>query len=220
MYFTVPPALWGALPGTVDVYGLQILDATLEAGNTAEVEADTTASALLLKHEFLDGGADDVTLATLGKVLLEPTLTTLGNFLVCPNSQSSVALASFTVGGFQLEGYAMTLSAFAWNIVRTYTLTPGRRYSFGCRYRLGTASNLVMYVSAANNDYVGVTGTFLGTPSQGVWSRTCRCRRAESQSCTSEPSEARSPGWRSRRARWTCTACRSGPPPSRESRSP
>ena len=25
--------------------------------------------------------------------------------------------------------------------MRTYTLTPGRRYSFGCRYRLGTASN-------------------------------------------------------------------------------
>ena len=55
----------------------------------------------------------------------------------------------------------MTLSAFAWNIVRTYTLTPGRRYSFGRRYRLGTASNLVMYVSAADNDYAGVTGTFL-----------------------------------------------------------
>ena len=71
----------------MDVYGLQILDATLEAGNTAEVEADTTASALLLKHEFLDGGADDVTLATLGEVLLEPTLTTLGNFLVRSNSQ-------------------------------------------------------------------------------------------------------------------------------------
>ena len=46
--------------GTVGVYGLQILDATLKAGNTTEVEADTTASALL-KHEFLDGGADDVT---------------------------------------------------------------------------------------------------------------------------------------------------------------
>ena len=73
----------------------------------------------------------------------------------------------------------MTLSAFAWNIVRTYTLTPGRRYFFGCRYRLGTASNLVMYVSAANNDYVGVTGTFLDTPLQGVW-----CRRAELRSCT------------------------------------
>ena len=96
-------ALRGALPGagqtagTVDVYGLQILDATLEAGNTEE--EDTAASALLLKHEFLDGGADDVTLATLGKVLLEPTLTTLGNFLV----RSNRASASFTVGGFQLE---------------------------------------------------------------------------------------------------------------------
>ena len=120
----------------MDVYGLQILDATL-AGNTEE--EDTAASALLLKHEFLDGGADDVTLATLGEVLLEPT--TLGNFLVRSNSQSSVASASFAVGGFQLEGYAMTLSAFAWNIVRTYTLTPGRRYSFGCRYRLTDLGN-------------------------------------------------------------------------------
>ena len=87
--------------------------------------------------------------ATLGEVLLEPTLTTLGNILVRSNSQSSVASASFTVGGFQLEGYAMLLLR---------------------RYRLGTASNLVMHVSAADNDYVGVTGTFLGTPSQGVWS--------------------------------------------------
>ena len=51
----------------------------------------------------------------------------------------------------------MTLSAFAWNLARTHTLTLGRRY-------------LVMYVSAADNDYVGVTGTFLGTASQGVWS--------------------------------------------------
>ena len=171
MYFTVPPngelhfqapGLPNQTAGTVDVYGLQILDATLETGNAVEAEEDTPASALLLKHEFLDdGGADDVTLATLGEVLLEPTLTTLGNFLVRSNSQSSVASASFTVGGFQLEGYAVTL---------TYALTPGRRYSFGCRYRLGTASNLVMYVSAADNDYVGVTGTFLGTASQGVWS--------------------------------------------------
>ena len=127
MYFTVPPngvaklhfgahfqapGLPNQTAGTVDVYGLQILDATLEAGNTNTAEEDTAASALLLKHEFLDGGADDVTLATLGEVLLEPTLTTLGNFLVRSNSQSSVASASFTVGGFQLEGYAMTLSAF------------------------------------------------------------------------------------------------------------
>ena len=56
----------------------------------------------------------------------------------------------------------MTLSAFAWNIVRTLT-----RYSFGCRYRLGTASNLVMYVSAADNDYSGA---------RRAW--TSRCRRA------------------------------------------
>ena len=120
MYFTVPPngvaklhfgahfqapGLPNQTAGTVDVYGLQILDATLETGNAEE--EDTAASALLLKHEF-----DDVTLATLGEVLLEPTLTTLGNFLARSNSQSSVASASFTVGGFQLEGYAMTLSAF------------------------------------------------------------------------------------------------------------
>ena len=38
--------------------------------------------------------------------------------------------------------------------------------SFGCRRRLGTASNLVMYVSAADNDYAGVTGTFLGKAAQ------------------------------------------------------
>ena len=72
MYFTVPPngvaklhfgahfqapGLPNQTAGTVDVYGLQILDATLEAGNTEE--EDTAASALLLKHKFLDGGADD-----------------------------------------------------------------------------------------------------------------------------------------------------------------
>ena len=50
----------------------------------------------------------------------------------------------------------------------SYTLTPGRRCSFGCRRRLGTASNLVMYVSAADNNYVGVTGAFLGTAAQGL----------------------------------------------------
>ena len=146
MYFTVPPngvaklhfgahfqalGLPNQTAGTVDVYELQILD------------ADTAASALLLKHEFLDGGADDVTLATLGKVLLETTLTTLGNFLArcAPTARAP-----------------WPRPASRWEA------------SSGCRYRLGTASNLVMYVSAADNDYVGVTGTFLGTPSQGVWS--------------------------------------------------
>ena len=56
------------------VIEIEFADATTALWSTA-------ASALLLKHEFLDGGADDVTLATLGEVLLEPTLTTLGNFL-------------------------------------------------------------------------------------------------------------------------------------------
>ena len=110
----------------------------------------------------------------------------------------------------------MTLSAFAWNIVRTYTLTPGRRYSFGRRYRLGTASNLVMYVSAADNDYVGVTGTFLGTPSQGVWS-TARLDFSVPGGIAKLHFGAFGgsiPG-----LVWTCTACRSGPQPLRESRS-
>ena len=102
MYFTLPPngvaklhfgahfqapGLPNQTAGTVDVYGLQILDATLETGNTEE-EEDTAASALLLKHEFLDGGADDVTLATLGEVLLEPTLTTLAGALQQPELRS------------------------------------------------------------------------------------------------------------------------------------
>ena len=68
MYFTVPPngvaklhfgahfqapGLPNQTAGTVDVYGLQILDATLETGNAVEAEKDTAASALLLKHKFL-----------------------------------------------------------------------------------------------------------------------------------------------------------------------
>ena len=104
MYFTVSersceaalrahfqaPGLSNQTAGTVDVY--QILDATLEAGNTEE--EDTAASTLLLKHEFLDGGHAG-----------HPGQTTLENFLVRSNSQSSVASASFAVGGFQLEGH-------------------------------------------------------------------------------------------------------------------
>ena len=160
MYFTVPPngvaklqapGLPNQTAGTVDVYGLQILDATLETGNAVEAEEDTAASALLLKHEFLDGGADDVTLATLGEVLLEPTLTTLGNFLVRSNSQSSVTGqlhgGRLPAGGLRHDPERLRLEHRA-----HLSLTSGRRYSFGCRYRLGTASNLVMYVSAADND--------------------------------------------------------------------
>ena len=203
MYFTVPPngvaklhfgahfqapGLPNQTAGTVDVYGLQILDATLEAGNTAE-EEDTAASALLLKHELLGGGADDVTLATLGEVLLEPTL---GNFLVRSNSQSSVASASFTVGGFQLEGYAMTLSAFRLEhcahlhpgagetllfrlpVPAGHGLQPGDVRQRGRQRLRGRHRHLPRHALAGSLEH------------RRAW--TSRCRRAESRSCTSEPS--------------------------------
>ena len=148
-------ALRGALSGAgpaVDVYGLQILDATLETGNTAEVEEDTAASALLLKHDRRRGrrchaghpgqgaaGAHAHHARQFSGALQQPELRGLG---------------------LRLEHRAHLHA----------DVTPGRRYSFNYRHRLGTASNLAMYVSAADNDYAGVTGTFLGTPSQGVWS--------------------------------------------------
>ena len=69
-----------------------------------------------------------------------------------------------------------------------YTISPRRRL------------NLVMYVSAADNDYVGVAGTFLGTPLQGVWS-TARLDFSVPPGGIAKlhfrasNSEARSPGW-------------------------
>ena len=48
--------------------------------------------------------------------------------------------------GVSVDGYTLTLAANPWNIVRTYNLTPGRELLFACRYRLGTASNFVVYV--------------------------------------------------------------------------
>ena len=100
------------------------------------------------------------------------------------------ALASFTVGGFQLEGYAITL--------RTYTLTP--RYSFGLqlgdvrqrgRQRLrGRHRHLPWHGRAGCLEH-GAPG-LLG---------------ATRQSSTSEPSEARSPGWCSSRRALFYTFC-------------
>ena len=161
MYSTVPPngvakldfrahfqtpGLPNQTAGTVDVYGLQILDATLEAGNTTEVEADTTASALLLKHEFLDGETNDVTLATLGEAHAHHA-----------RQCSGLHSGRLPAGGLRHDPERLRLEH------RAHLHPDGR-------YRLGTASNLVIYVSAADNDYVGVTGAFLGTASQGVWS--------------------------------------------------
>ena len=141
---TVPPngvakLHFGAHFGTVDVYGLQILDATLETGNAA----------LLLKHKFLDGGADDVTLATLGKVLLEPTLNTLGIFLVPPTARAPA-------GG--LRRGPERLHADAGGTLLLRLPVPA-----GHGLQLGD-------VRQRGRQRLRVTGTFLGTPSQGVWS--------------------------------------------------
>ena len=101
---------------------------------------------------------------------------------------------------------ALSWRATPRNIARTYSLMPGRRYS----------SNLVMYVSAADNNYVGVTGTFLGTAAQGVGTHGLLGAPGP-RSCTSTPSVGRFQVWPSSRPRWTSTACRSGPCPSRAS---
>ena len=130
MNFTVPPNGVAKLhfethfqaPGlpnqtaeTVDVYGLQILDAT----------------PLLLRHEFLDLRLEDC----------------------------------------------------------TYTLTPGGDATpLAAGAGWARASNLVMCVSAADNNCVGVTGTFPRRVSGARRAWTSRCRQAELQ----EPSEARS----------------------------
>ena len=52
--------------------------------------------------------------------------------------------------------------------MRTYNLTPGRELLFACRYRLGTASNFVVYMSEADNVYDPLYGSFVGD--QGAWS--------------------------------------------------
>ena len=46
--------------------------------------------------------------------------------------------------------------------MRTYNLTPGRELLFACRYRLGTASNFVVYMSEADNVYDPLYGSFVG----------------------------------------------------------
>ena len=70
-------------------------------------------------------------------------------------------LATHTAG-VSVDGYTLTLAANPWNIVRTYNLTPGRELLFACRYRLGTASNFVVYMSEADNVYDPLYGSFAG----------------------------------------------------------
>ena len=83
------------------------------------------------------------------------------------SASRSVLLATHTAG-VSVDGYTLTLAANPWNIVRTYNLTPGRELLFACRYRLGTASNFVVYMSEADNVYDPLYGSFVGD--QGAWS--------------------------------------------------
>ena len=87
-----------------------------------------------------------------GEQILGPTDVSLSNWTVRPSSGCSVVLATHTAG-VSVDGYTLTLAANPWNIVRTYNLTPSRELLFACRYRLGTASNFVVYVSEADNVY-------------------------------------------------------------------
>ena len=88
-----------------------------------------------------------------------PTDVSLSNWTVRPSSGCSVVLATHTAG-VSVDGYTLTLAANPWNIVRTYNLTPGRELFFACRYRLGTASNFVVYMSEPNNVYDPLCGSF------------------------------------------------------------
>ena len=105
--------------------------------------------------------------AAIGEQILGPTDVSLSNWTVRPSSGCSVVLATHTAG-VSVDGYTLTLAANPWNIVRTYNLTPGRELLFACRYRLGTASNFVVYMSEADNVYDPLYGSFAGD--QGAWS--------------------------------------------------
>ena len=136
----------------------------LLAGKLGVTEA---ASALQIAVRFPDDGGADEVVAAIGEQILGPTDVSLSNWTVRPSSGCSVVLATHTAG-VSVDGYTLTLAANPWNIVRTYNLTPGRELLFACRYRLGTASNVVVYMSEADNVYDPLYGSFAGD--QGAWS--------------------------------------------------
>ena len=118
----------------------------LLAGKLGVTEA---ASALQIAVRFPDDGGADEVVAAIGEQILGPTDVSLSNW-----------------GAVSVDGYTLTLAVNPWNIVRTYNLTPGRELLFACRYRLGTASNFVVYMSEADNVYDPLYGSFV----QGAWS--------------------------------------------------
>ena len=125
-----------------------------------------------------------------------------------------MVLATHT--GVSVDGYTLTLAANPWNIVRTYNLTPGRELLFACRYRLGTASNFVVYVSEADNVYDPLYGSFAGD--EGAWSTAKMYFTAPPngvRSCTSARTSRRRACPTRRQERWTSTASRSWTQPWR-----
>ena len=131
----------------------------LLAGKLGVAEA---ASALQIAVRFPDDGGADEVVAAIGEQILAPTDVSLSNWTVRPSSGCSVVLATHTAGAVSVDGYTLTLAVNPWNIVRTYNLTPGRELLFACRYRLGTASNFVVYMSEADNVYDPLYGSFVG----------------------------------------------------------
>ena len=124
----------------MDVYGLQILDATLKTGDAGG-----------------GGGHGGFGTAAKAQALTEGSTTSRGEVL-------SGALQQPELRGLgQLYGGRLPAGGLH-DPERPYTLTPERRCFFGCRYlQLGDVRR------AADNDCVSVTGTFLGTASQNVW---------------------------------------------------
>ena len=153
--------------------------------------------------------------AAIGEQILGPTDVSLSNWTVRPSSGCSVVLATHTAG-VSVDGYTLTLAANPWNIVRTYNLTPGRELLFACRYRLGTASNFVVYMSEADNVYDPLYGSFVGD--QGAWSTAKMYFTVPPngvQSCTLVHTSRRRACPTKRQERWTSTASRSWTQPWR-----
>ena len=125
----------------------------LLAGKLGVTEA---ASALQIAVRFPDDGGADEVVAAIGEQILGPTD-------VSPQQRLQRGPGHAHRGSER--GW---LHPDPWNIVRTYNLTPGRELLFACRYRLGTASNFVVYMSEADNVYDPLCGSFVGD--QAAWS--------------------------------------------------
>ena len=137
-----------------DVFTTNQITSALAAYRSAADQDTATASSIaaaLLSYYTI------AQVDALQKAVRAPTDVCLTDWTVRPSSGCSVVLATHTAG-VSVDGYTLTLAANPWNIVRTYNLTPGRELLFACRYRLGTASNFVVYMSEADPLY----GSFAG----------------------------------------------------------